>query len=163
MPLNPQSKDVYRPGVGVVLCKGGRVFVGERLDTPGAWQLPQGGIDPGETPHQALIREVSEETGLIITSHDILAEVREWLAYDLPANVIPLLFGGRYRGQRQKWFAVAYGGPDAAINLRTSDAPEFSRWQWLEPDRVVDVAVSFKRALYEQVMAELMVAILDAR
>jgi putative (di)nucleoside polyphosphate hydrolase len=143
----------YREGVGLMLLNPRReVFVAQRLDMPSdAWQMPQGGIDKGETPRQAALRELEEEIGT--AKARIRAESRGWLSYDLPAELVPRLWGGRYRGQRQKWFLLDFTGRDSDIDIATRH-PEFSRWQWVPAPRVVELIVPFKRGLYERVLAE---------
>jgi putative (di)nucleoside polyphosphate hydrolase len=116
-----------------------------------AWQMPQGGVDPSETPRQAAMRELEEEIGT--TKADILAESRVWLKYDLPVELAGGIWGGRYRGQRQKWFVMRFTGSDADINLAT-EHPEFDAWQWVAADRLPDLIVSFKRQLYIDILAE---------
>jgi len=143
----------WRPGVGILLLNPlGRVFVAQRLDfRSDAWQMPQGGIDAGETPLQAAWRELKEEVG---SDHaELLAESRDWLSYDLPAELAARLWKGRYRGQRQKWFAMRFLGRDRDIDLETAH-PEFSAWKWVPPAQVVELIVPFKRELYRQVLEE---------
>ena len=144
----------YRPAVGIMLLnRHGEVFVGHRIDMPGmpAWQMPQGGVDPGETPRQAAMRELEEEIGT--AKAEILGESRVWLKYDLPVELAGGIWGGRYRGQRQKWFVMRFTGSDADINLAT-EHPEFDAWQWVAADRLPDLIVSFKRQLYIDILAE---------
>jgi putative (di)nucleoside polyphosphate hydrolase len=144
----------YRPAVGIMLLnRHGEVFVGHRIDMPAmpAWQMPQGGVDPGETPRQAAMRELEEEIGT--AKADILAESRVWLTYDLPVELAGGIWGGRYRGQRQKWFVMRFTGSDGDINLAT-EHPEFDAWQWVAPDRLPDLIVPFKRQLYIDILAE---------
>jgi putative (di)nucleoside polyphosphate hydrolase len=145
---------LYRPAVGIMLVnRQGEVFVGRRIDMPSmpAWQMPQGGIDPGETPRQAALRELNEEIGT--DKAEILGESRVWLKYDLPAALIGGIWGGHYRGQRQKWFVMRFTGSDADINLAT-EHPEFDTWQWVAPERLPELIVPFKRQLYIDILAE---------
>jgi putative (di)nucleoside polyphosphate hydrolase len=143
----------YRPGVGMMLLDHrGQVFVGRRLDqTAEAWQMPQGGIDPGEEPRQTALRELAEEIGT--DKADIIAESRDWLTYDLPPDIADKVWKGRYRGQQQKWFALRFRGRDSDINLATAH-PEFEAWRWAAADEMLRLIVPFKRALYERVVAE---------
>jgi putative (di)nucleoside polyphosphate hydrolase len=141
----------YRPCVGVMLINpAGRVFVGQRRDTPDAWQMPQGGIDRGETPRVAALREMEEEIGT--AAAEIVAETQDWLRYDLPPDLLGRVWGGRYRGQKQKWVAARFTGTDADIDLATAH-PEFDAWQWVEPAELVGLIVPFKRPVYEAVVA----------
>jgi putative (di)nucleoside polyphosphate hydrolase len=144
----------YRLAVGIMLLnRAGKVFVARRIDMPTmpAWQMPQGGIDPGETPLQAAWRELKEETGT--DNAQLLGESRGWLQYDLPADFARGVWGGRYRGQRQKWFAMRFTGTDADIDLAT-EHPEFDDWRWIRPERLPEVIVPFKRQLYIDILAE---------
>ncbi len=143
----------YRVGVGIMLLgHDGRVFVARRIDTPGdAWQMPQGGIEPGETPRVAALRELAEEIGT--AKAEIVAESRGWLSYDLPLEVAMRVWGGKYRGQRQKWFAMRFTGTDGDIRLDTAH-PEFSAWKWAEPAELPRLIIPFKRALYEALLEE---------
>jgi putative (di)nucleoside polyphosphate hydrolase len=142
----------YRRGVGVALInRAGKVFVAERIDTPGAWQMPQGGIDKGERPRTAAKRELWEETGT--KTAKIIAESRGWLRYDLPADIRKRVWKGKFRGQEQKWFLMLFTGKDADINL-DGEHPEFARWKWISFRRLPTVIVGFKRKIYRQVVAE---------
>lgn len=143
----------YRLGVGVMLLNAqGRVFVAKRIDmTSEAWQMPQGGIDENEDPLQAALRELEEETSVRTTT--LLGESKDWLAYDLPTSLIPKLWGGKFRGQKQKWYVLRFDGDETEINLETPH-PEFSEWKWIEMKMLPEVIVPFKRELYEQLVAE---------
>ncbi|MCY4481071.1 MAG: RNA pyrophosphohydrolase [Rhodospirillales bacterium] len=145
----------YRPCVGVLLFNARRlVFVGRRIDmVQEAWQMPQGGIDRGEDPRETALRELEEETGVTPDKVKLLAETQEWLRYDLPPHLINRVWRGRYRGQEQKWFAARFLGTDADIDVDTAH-PEFSDWRWSPADELAANAVSFKRELYEAVIAE---------
>ena len=143
----------YRPCVGVVLMNAqGLVFTAERIDIPGAWQLPQGGIDKGETPEDAALRELEEETGISRDLVEVAAEHPDWVLYDLPDQLIGKVWKGRFRGQKQKWFLLRYQGDDAQIDL-AKHHKEFTRWRWSTPDQVIRDIVPFKRAVYERVFA----------
>lgn len=143
----------YRPCVGIVLANAsGQIFTGERIDTPGAWQMPQGGIDDGEAPQDAALRELEEETGLAADQVSVEAEHPEWVLYDLPDHLVGKLWKGRYRGQRQKWFLLRFVGSDSAIDIAKHDH-EFARWRWSGADEVLRDIVPFKRTVYEQVIA----------
>jgi len=143
----------YRPCVGMMLInRAGLVFVARRIDTlVEAWQMPQGGIDEGEDPRIAALRELEEEIGT--TKAEIMAESRDWLSYDLPEHLVPQLWGGKYRGQKQKWFALRFLGEDSDINIETKH-PEFSQWKWVTPAEVPELIVPFKRELYQAVVGE---------
>jgi putative (di)nucleoside polyphosphate hydrolase len=144
----------YRPCVGIMLFnRHGDVFVGKRIDqTVEGWQMPQGGIDQGETPQEAVLRELQEEVGT--DKAQIIAEMDEWVTYDLPAHLIGVAFHGKYKGQRQKWFALRFTGEDGDINL-TSHAPEFSAFQWVSLEKLPALIVAFKRDTYRSVIAAL--------
>lgn len=143
----------YRPGVGIMLMSPAqRVFVARRIDMPSdAWQMPQGGIDAGESPDTAARRELKEEIGT--DRAELVAESRDWLSYDLPADLVPRLWGGRFVGQRQKWFLMRFTGQDADIDIAT-EHPEFSAWKWAEPADLPALIVPFKRDLYRAVLDE---------
>ena len=143
----------YRLGVGLVLFNpAGLVWAGKRLDQRvEAWQMPQGGIDEGETPREAALRELQEEIGT--NDAEIIAESRDWLTYELPPELLGVAWKGRYRGQKQKWFALRFTGTDADIDIKT-EHPEFAEWRWIPFDRLVELIVPFKRDLYRQVTAE---------
>jgi putative (di)nucleoside polyphosphate hydrolase len=143
----------YRPCVGIMLFnRDGKVFVGKRIDqTVEGWQMPQGGIDDGETPRQAVLRELLEETGT--DKAEIIAEKDGWVQYDLPPHLVGVAFHGKYRGQTQKWFALRFTGRDADINL-TAHEPEFSAYQWVSLNDLPGLIVPFKRDTYRAVIAE---------
>jgi putative (di)nucleoside polyphosphate hydrolase len=144
----------YRPAVGIMLLNSlGQVLVARRTDmrTMPAWQMPQGGIDPGETPRQAALRELAEEIGTC--NAEIIAESREWMVYDLPVELARSVWSGRYRGQRQKWFVMRFAGSDEDIDVATKH-PEFDAWRWVAPEQLPELIVSFKRQLYIDVLAE---------
>ena len=144
----------YRLGVGAMLInRDGRVFVGQRSDASApAWQMPQGGIDGDESPREAVRRELREEIGT--DKAEIIAETEDWLHYDLPANVTGLVWGGRYRGQKQKWFALRFTGHDDDIDIAANDQ-EFTNWKWTEMDSLPKLIVPFKRQLYRDVILRL--------
>lgn len=144
----------YRPCVGVVLMNGdGFVFVGQRMDqNTDAWQMPQGGVDEDEDPYEAALRELWEETGVTADLVEMVAETEGWLPYDLPHDLVPRIWKGRYRGQEQKWYLFRFTGRDDQIDIKT-DHPEFSRWKWQDPGRLVAEIVPFKRDVYERVVA----------
>jgi putative (di)nucleoside polyphosphate hydrolase len=145
----------YRPCVGVVLLDArGRVFAGQRIDNPlDAWQMPQGGIDEGETPCEAALRELGEEAGVVPSLVRILRESTGWLHYDLPEELVGRLWGGRYRGQAQRWFAARFLGTDADIDIQTEE-PEFRAWTWMPADELIERIVPFKRDTYRAVFEE---------
>jgi len=150
----------YRPCVGImVLNSRGEVWIGRRSHRPGKevaggwWQMPQGGIDRDEEPRAAAIRELAEETGM--SSVQILAESRVWHPYDLPPELMGKVWGGKYRGQTQKWFAVAFAGSESEIDLSPpGHDPEFDSWRWAPLDEVLSLIVPFKRDVYAKVIAE---------
>jgi putative (di)nucleoside polyphosphate hydrolase len=142
----------YRPCVGIFLLNpAGLVFVGQRLDTPGAWQMPQGGMDPGEAAAAAARREMLEEIGT--DRAELLRESRVWRSYDLPPDLARRMWGGRFAGQCQKWVAFRFLGGDPDIRLDAHD-PEFGAWRWVAPEALLDLIVPFKREVYGSVLAE---------
>ncbi len=145
----------YRPCVGIMLVnKDDQVFVGQRIDSQfDAWQMPQGGIDAGETAEQAALRELGEETGLRSDRVSIMAQTEGWHNYDLPDDLIGKLWGGKYRGQRQKWFLMQFLGQDGDIQIET-EHQEFSQWKWLDRADLLDAIVPFKRDVYRNILQE---------
>jgi putative (di)nucleoside polyphosphate hydrolase len=143
----------YRPGVGVLLFNAhGHVFVGQRLDSKlEAWQMPQGGIDDGEDPLTAALRELEEETGIPARLVEVIAETPDWHHYDLPEAMVGTIWKGRFAGQRQKWFAMRFLGSDNDVAIDTAHA-EFKAWRWTGIDTLVELAVPFKRDLYVDVI-----------
>ena len=143
----------YRPCAGVMLLsRDGQVFVGQRLDsTLEAWQMPQGGIDPGEDPLEAAYRELWEETGVTRDHVELVAAAPDELTYDLPADLVAKVWKGKWRGQRQRWFLFRFLGDDGHVNIATGE-PEFRAWRWAEPKDLPDIIVPFKRALYKELL-----------
>ncbi len=144
----------YRPNVGAALFnRQGLVFVARRANLPnaegppGGWQLPQGGIDGDEDPRGAVLRELAEEIGT--ANATVIGEHPDWLSYDLPPHLLGVAFGGRYRGQRQRWFALRFDGADSDIRLDLDPHPEFDTWRWAPLAELPSLAVSFKRPIYE--------------
>ncbi|WP_294192963.1 RNA pyrophosphohydrolase [uncultured Sphingomonas sp.] len=144
----------YRPCAGVMLVNHeGRVFVGQRIDnTLEAWQMPQGGIDPGEDAHAAAVRELREETGIDADKVSLIAEAADELFYDLPSDLVGKVWKGNYRGQRQRWFLFRFNGQDSDVRIDTPH-PEFRAWRWADPADLPRLIVPFKRKLYEDVLA----------
>ena len=151
----------YRPCVGVVLLnRQGLVFIGQRIDGPEhidlthTWQMPQGGIDEGVEPWAAAVRELREETN--IRSVERLGEIADWLKYDIPREIVGQAWRGKYRGQTQKWFAMRFTGNDDEIDVEhpAGHEPEFSAWRWERLQKIPDLVVPFKRAVYDRVAAE---------
>lgn len=144
----------YRPCVGVALVNDrGELFAGLRKDGDGrAWQMPQGGIDEGEKPREAALRELYEETGVTADLVDLVAKMHDWVTYDLPPELVGRVWGGKYRGQTQRWFLFRFLGQDSDIDIVTAH-PEFSEWAWMSADDLLATIVPFKRAVYDQVVA----------
>ena len=144
----------YRPCAGIMLVnRAGKVFVGQRIDTTlEAWQMPQGGIDPGEDAQTAALRELGEETGVAPDKVEMIAEAPEELYYDLPPDLVGRVWDGRWRGQRQRWFLYRFLGEDHDVDIATKH-PEFRAWRWSDPADLPALIVPFKAALYESVLA----------
>jgi len=144
----------YRPAAAVMLLNSeNKVFVAQRLDNAlDAWQMPQGGLDPGETPEDGALRELEEETGIPPHLVELIARAPVELLYDLPSELQAKVWGGKYRGQAQHWFLARFLGRDEDIDLETAE-PEFRAWKWVEPGELVDLIVPFKRKLYADVVA----------
>jgi putative (di)nucleoside polyphosphate hydrolase len=159
----PRFEDLpYRPCVGMaVFNRAGRVFIGRRIDGPEhtdathVWQMPQGGIDEGEEPYPAALRELYEETN--IRSVERLAEIADWLIYDIPREIAGKAWNGKYRGQKQKWFALRFTGDDSEIDIAHpagGHEPEFVDWRWERLEKLPELVVPFKRQIYERVVKE---------
>ena len=143
-----------RNGVGIVLLnQDNKIFVAKRIDNPSNyWQMPQGGIDPGENSHQAAIRELYEETS--IKSVSLIKEIDGYTTYDLPERLLGIIWKGKFKGQKQKWFIMKFNGSDDEININTPK-PEFLEWKWIEIDQLINVVVDFKRDVYKKVTSEI--------
>lgn len=151
--MNPVDTLPYRSCVGIVLFnQKGEVFVGERIDTPGSWQMPQGGIDPGEDTATAFYREMREEIGT--DKANIIKILDESLRYDLPPHLQQKLWSGQYRGQEQIWVAARFTGQDADIKVDAHNPPEFNQWKWVSLDDILDMIVPFKRDIYRVIIRE---------
>jgi putative (di)nucleoside polyphosphate hydrolase len=144
----------YRPAAAIMLLNAeNKVFVAQRIDNAAdAWQMPQGGLDPGEDPQAGALRELEEETGIAAHLVEILGRAPGELLYDLPPELTGKIWGGKYRGQAQHWFVARFLGADADINIETAE-PEFRAWKWVDAGELVDLIVPFKRDLYAQVVA----------
>jgi putative (di)nucleoside polyphosphate hydrolase len=161
-PDAPGGERGYRPCVGImVLNSAGLVWIGQRSDAPGDaegrglwWQMPQGGIDDGEDPERAALRELFEETGM--KSVEVMASIASWLTYDLPPELQGKAWGGRYRGQKQRWFLMRFKGPDREINILPGPGHEreFDSWRWAPAGEILELIVPFKRTVYATVIAE---------
>ncbi len=161
----------YRPCVGLMILNvHGQVWIGRRAGQeklkggdevgevpPMWWQMPQGGIDTGESPLQAAYRELHEETGILASAVDVIAESSDWLTYDLPPQLIGRVWKGRYKGQKQRWFAMRFHGDDALVNITPDDPDmiEFDAWRWADVDELLDLVIPFKKDVYVRVLAEM--------
>ncbi|MBQ0133179.1 MAG: RNA pyrophosphohydrolase [Comamonas sp.] len=149
------DRDGFRPNVGIILLnQKNQVFWGKRIRTH-SWQFPQGGIDRGETPEQAMFRELHEEVGLMPDHVRVVARTRDWLRYEVPDRYIRRDARGHYKGQKQIWFLLQLVGQDWDLNLRATDHPEFDAWRWNDYWVPLDVVVEFKRGVYEMALTEL--------
>ena len=149
------DRDGFRPNVGIILLnQRSQVFWGKRIRTH-SWQFPQGGIDRGENPEQAMFRELHEEVGLFPQHVHVLARTRDWLRYEVPDRFIRRDARGHYKGQKQIWFLLQLVGHDWDLNLRATDHPEFDAWRWNDYWVPLDVVVEFKRGVYEMALTEL--------
>jgi putative (di)nucleoside polyphosphate hydrolase len=149
------DREGYRPNVGIILVNGkNEVFWGKRIKEH-SWQFPQGGIKHGETPEQAMFRELHEEVGLRPEHVRVLGRTREWLRYDVPKHWIRREWRNTYRGQKQIWFMLRLAGRDCDVSLRASDHPEFDAWRWSEYWVPLDAVIEFKRGVYQRALTEL--------
>ena len=151
--INPA---LYRPCVGAMMINHqGRAFVGKRIDGKDTnfWQMPQGGVDPGEDMDKAMLREMREETGVKSKHLDIAGTLGRELFYDLPPELNGKLWGGKFIGQRQTWYLLRFTGKDRHIDLEADKHPEFCEWKWVEPRELPDLIVPFKRVVYQEVVA----------
>jgi putative (di)nucleoside polyphosphate hydrolase len=152
--IGEKKSGKYRPCVGIVLIKNGMVFAAQRIGyQSSAWQMPQGGIEDKETPRKAAIRELREETGISKENIEIICQTADWVKYDLPNELVPKLWGGKYVGQKQIWFAINYLGLDKDININTEN-PEFCAWKWMEKEEIKEKIVPFKKSVYKKIFDE---------
>ena len=144
----------YRNGVGIVVLNNeNKVFVAKRIDNPkNFWQMPQGGVDEGENLLNAAYRELKEETSIFNVK--LIKEIEDWTQYDLPSKLIGIIWKGRYKGQKQKWFIFKFLGDDTEINIKTKN-PEFLDWKWIEIGKITEIVVDFKKEVYQKVKKEI--------
>ena len=144
----------YRNGVGIVVLNNeNKVFVAKRIDNPkNFWQMPQGGVDEGEDLLNAAYRELKEETSIFNVK--LIKEIEDWTQYDLPSKLIGIIWKGRYKGQKQKWFIFKFLGNDTEINIKTKN-PEFLDWKWIEIEKITEIVVDFKKEVYQKVEKEI--------
>lgn len=152
-PVKPDY--LYRSGIGIMLInKEKKIFVGKRIDNHSdAWQMPQGGIDAGETEDEAMFRELKEETGISAFGVKVLQKSRGYFYYNLPYKLQKKFWGGKYLGQRQRWYLAEFIGDESLVNIQTED-PEFSAWKWISREEILSTIVGFKRELYQDVINE---------
>ncbi len=158
-----EAKDLpYRPCAGIMLMNDdNHIFVGKRIDMPSDyWQMPQGGIDEGESPLEAATRELLEEIGT--DKAELVKELDQWVTYDLPEELIGKVWKGRYRGQKQRWFLFRFTGSDKDIDIET-EHPEFSTWKWAPIDSLVDNIVPFKKAIYQEIVDGFSEIVIDSK
>ena len=143
-----------REGVGIILLnENNKIFVGKRIDNPNDyWQMPQGGVDRGENSYKAALRELEEETG--IKNVSLIKEINGFISYNLPNNLLGIIWKGKYKGQKQKWFIMKFTGKESEINISTNK-PEFSDWKWISPETITDKVVDFKLDVYEKLKVEI--------
>tara|TARA_B100000287_G_scaffold194016_1_gene183193 strand:- start:1684 stop:2169 length:486 start_codon:yes stop_codon:yes gene_type:complete len=152
--LENLQKLPYRNGVGIVVLNNeNKVFVAKRIDNPkNFWQMPQGGVDEGEDLLNAAYRELKEETSIFNVK--LIKEIEDWTQYDLPSKLIGIIWKGRYKGQKQKWFIFKFLGNDTEINIKTKN-PEFLDWKWIEIGKITEIVVDFKKEVYQKVEKEI--------
>jgi putative (di)nucleoside polyphosphate hydrolase len=153
--MSEVDASLYRPCVGVMLVnREGRAFVGKRIDNQEGdwWQMPQGGVDEGEDPDAALLRELAEETGARAEHVEVFGKLPEELFYDLPDDLKGKLWGGRFVGQRQAWYLARFTGSDGDIDIAAHDPPEFCEWKWVDPELLPELIVPFKREVYRRIV-----------
>ncbi|MBM5571916.1 MULTISPECIES: RNA pyrophosphohydrolase [Deefgea] len=149
------DRDGYRPNVGIIIInRQNQVFWGKRVREH-SWQFPQGGIKQGETPEQAMFRELAEEVGLLPQHVEIVGRTRDWMKYDVPTNWVRREWRGTYKGQKQIWFMLRLTGKDSDVCLRKTTHPEFDAWRWNEYWSPLDAVIEFKRGVYEAALVEL--------